>query len=96
MAKRKAPAAQLGDAPIEARFRQTMNVVAGAIDEVFNGPRPIVERKVGFVLLVFPYGEAEGRCNYISNGAGRKEIAILFREQARRFEGAPEPGVGHG
>jgi hypothetical protein len=38
------------------------------------------------VLLVFNYGEKEGRCNYISNGADRKDMVKLLREQAQRFE----------
>jgi hypothetical protein len=48
------------------------------------------KREVGFVLLVFEFGEKKGRCNYISNGADRKDIVTLFREQIKRFEGAPD------
>jgi len=44
------------------------------------------DRSTGFVLLVFPFGETEGRCNYISNGADRKDIVKLLREQANRFD----------
>lgn len=43
-------------------------------------------REVGFVLLVFPYGSNDGRCNYISNGADRKDMVKLLREQANRFD----------
>lgn len=82
---------RLGDAPIEPEHRRMMNTVMGALDEAFNPGQRGNDRKIGIVLLIFPYGEAEnGRCNYISNGAGRKEIAILMREQAARFEGQPE------
>jgi hypothetical protein len=43
------------------------------------------------VLLVFPFGDAEGnRCNFISNGADRKDIVVLFKEMIARFEGQPE------
>jgi hypothetical protein len=42
------------------------------------------------VLLVFEYGEKEGRCNFISNGADRKDIVTLFKEMIKRFEGQPE------
>lgn len=31
-----------------------------------------------------------GRCNYISNGADRRDIVSLLREQAARFEGSPD------
>jgi hypothetical protein len=74
-----------------------MNALAQAIDMFFNGdtaaPRSRKvrdDRKVGFVLLVFEYGEKEGRCNFISNGADRGDIVTMFKEMIARFEGQPE------
>jgi hypothetical protein len=67
-----------------------MNAVAEALDRTFNENARGNDRKVGFVLLVFEYGEKEGRCNYISNGANRRDIVTLFKEQIKRFEGQPE------
>lgn len=81
---------RLGDQPIEQEYREKMNMLAHAIDEFWNGEAKGNDRKVGFVLLVFEYGEKEGRCNYISNGADRKDIVTLFREQIKRFEGQPD------
>jgi hypothetical protein len=81
---------RLGDAPIEAEHREKMNQLAQAIDQLFNGDKRGNDRNVGFVLLVFPFGDKEGRANYISNGADRKDIVTLFREQIKRFEGQPE------
>jgi hypothetical protein len=81
---------RLGDAPIESKWREMMNKIAGALDEAFNGDKRGKDREVGFVLLIFPYGEKEGRCNYISNGADRRDIVTLFKEQIKRFEGQPE------
>lgn len=79
---------RLGDAPIESAYREKMNQLAGVLDRMFNGDtRP---RQTGFVLLVFPFGEKEGRCNYISNGADRRDIVTLFKEQIKRFEGQPD------
>ena len=83
-------AERLGDAPIELEHRDMMNTVAHALDVMFNNDDKGKNRKVGFVLLVFPFGEKEGRCNYISNGADRKDIVTLLKEQIRRFEGAPD------
>ena len=80
----------LGDAPIEQKFRDQMNAVARALDETFNGGARGKDRKVGFVLLVFEYGEQEGRCNYISNGADRRDVVTLLKEQIKRFEGQPD------
>lgn len=67
-----------------------MNGVAEALDSVFNGKARGKDRKTGFILLVFEYGEQEGRCNYISNGADRKDVVTLMKEQIKRFEGQPE------
>lgn len=81
----------LGDAPIEDSYREQMNQLARKIDRYFNGNVRGVERQTGFVLLVFPFGETEsGRCNFISNGADRRDIVALFKEMIARFEGQPE------
>jgi hypothetical protein len=84
------PAHRLGDAPIEPAYRQMMNDVARGLDEFFNGDTKAPDKKVGFVLLLFEYGETEGRCNFISNGADRKDIVVLFKEMIARFEGQPD------
>jgi hypothetical protein len=85
---------RLGDAPIDQKYRDMMNGVAKALDGTFNGEARGADREVGFVLLVFPFGEKEGRCNYISNGADRRDIVTLFKEQIKRFEGQPDM-TGH-
>lgn len=82
---------RLGDAPIQQRFRKQMNAVASVLDETFNGEARGKNKGVGFVLLVFPYGEVDqARCNFISNGADRKDIVVLMKEMIARFEGQPE------
>lgn len=81
---------EIGDGPIEDQQREAMNAVARGLDEAFNGDARGKAREVGFVLLVFPYAGHEGRCNYISNGALREDIVLLFKEQIARFEGQPE------
>jgi hypothetical protein len=81
---------RLGDEPIEPQYIDDMNAVASGLDKLFNGTVKGSKRKVGFVLLVFEFGEQHGRCNYISNGADRKDIVTLFKEQIKRFEGQPE------
>ena len=87
---------RLGDAPIQPEFREKMNALARALDEIFNGPAKGTDRKNGFVLIVFPFEEAAkaqagetGRANYISN-ANRTDVVVMLREQLRRFEGQPE------
>lgn len=81
---------QLGDAPIEEKYRTQMNDLARVLDVVFNGSAKGRDRQTGFVLLVFPFGEKKGRCNYISNGADRRDIVVMLKEQIARFEGQPE------
>lgn len=80
------PKQDYGDAPIEPEYFELMGNVARAIDELFNGEAKGKNRTTGFFLLVFPFGETEGRCNYISNGADRRDIIKLLREQADKFD----------
>jgi hypothetical protein len=84
------PEHRLGDQPIEPDQHEAMNAIGAALDEVFNGDLKTPHKKVGFVLMVFPYGEHEGRCNYLSNGADRRDIVALMKEMVARFEGQPE------
>jgi hypothetical protein len=83
-------AERLGDAPIDPEYREQMNALARVLDEYFNGEAKGQDRKAGFVLLVFPFGSHDGRCNFISNGADRKDLVTLFKEMTARFEGQPE------
>lgn len=76
---------QLGDAPIENQFERQMQQVARDLDARFNPDTAGVDRSVGFVLLVFPFGSDDGRCNYISNGADRRDVLRLLEEQAQWF-----------
>lgn len=80
--------AQLGDKPIQPEFIDRMNLCMKAVDEAFNGD--VKPKPVGVVMLVFPFGATDGRCNFISNGADRKDLVVLFKEMIRRFEGQPE------
>jgi hypothetical protein len=75
----------LGDGPIEQQHRDSMEVLARNLDILLNGGARGDDRAVGFVLLVFPFGEREGRCNYVSNGADRRDVEKLLYEQAERF-----------
>ena len=77
---------QLGDAPIEEQYRVLMNYIAQELDDILNKGKRGKERETGFVLLIFPFGGKEGRCNYISNGADNRDILVLLKEQAARFE----------
>jgi hypothetical protein len=81
---------ELGDAPIESEYVEQMTAVAMSLDVIFNGDKHGNERPTGFVLLVFPFGDIPGRCNFISNGANREDIIALFKEMIARFEGQPE------
>lgn len=88
----RAPKAQksLGDGPIQSEYAAKMTAIVQTLDELFNGRVGGPGRETGFVLLVFPFGEKEGRCNYMSNGANRDDIVTLFKEQIKRFEGQPD------
>jgi len=86
----KNPKHTLGDAPIDVEHIEMMNTLARALDMAFNGNAKGSARTTGFVLLVFPFENHEGRCNYISNGADRRDIVALMKEQIKRFEGQPD------
>lgn len=79
----------LGDGPIEQEYRQIMQAIAATLDELLNGTAVGIDRETGFVLLIFPFGDSEKRCNYISN-ADRADVVVMLREQIKRFEGQPE------
>lgn len=82
---------RLGDAPIQSKYHDLMNGVARGLDDVFNGDAKGTARETGFILLVFPFGDADSaRCNFISNGADRKDVVVLMKEMIARFEGQPE------
>jgi len=81
---------RLGDAPIEPQYIEKMNALARAIDQLFNGDLKGADRKVGFVMMVYNFGDEPGRCNYISNGADRRDVVVLMKEMIARFEGQPE------
>jgi hypothetical protein len=87
---RQQPHQRLGDAPVDAEYHEKMTAVCQAIDGFFNGDAKGGARKTGFVLMVFPFDEATGRCNYMSNGADRKDVVTLMKEMIARFEGQPE------
>ena len=75
--------------PIQEEYVQQMNEVASALDQIYNGNTKGKARKVGFMLSVFPFGD-EGRFNYISNGADRKDMVCLMKEMIACFEGQPD------
>ena len=74
--------------PIEPEFHVVMAGLARTLDVIFNGEAKGHARKVGFVLLVFNFGD-ETRANYISN-ADRSGIVTTLKELVARFEGQPE------
>lgn len=82
-------AQRLGDAPVEDEYHGKMEFLARQIDHFFNGDLRGEARSTGFVLLVFPFHDHAGRCNYMSN-ANRADVVTLLKEQIARFEGQPE------
>jgi hypothetical protein len=75
---------QIGDGPIDPAYREKMNQLARMLDGFFNGPVGGT-KLTGFVLMIFPFGDDSGRCNYISN-AERPDVVRMLKEQLRHFE----------
>jgi hypothetical protein len=81
---------ELGDGPVQSEYVEQMTALSRAIDDLFNGPpSPNREKKNGFILMVFPFNDHGGRCNYMSN-ADRRDVIVLLKEQIKRFEGQAE------
>jgi hypothetical protein len=75
--------------PIDPEYKVKMNQLAKAIDEFWNGKHTGAERKIGFCILMFPFGANEpskDRINYISN-AERSDMITALKELIARFEG---------
>lgn len=82
---------RLGDAPVEEQYHAQMTAIMQALDEYLNGPKgPGYVKRNGIVIMMFPFENFDGRCNYMSNGADRQDIVTLMKEMIRRFEGQPE------
>jgi len=84
------PHQRLGDAPVEAEYHAKMTAIMQALDEFVNEGAKGGARKTGFVVMMFPFGDTSGRCNYMSNGADRRDVVTLMKEMISRFEGQPE------
>lgn len=74
--------------PIPPEYRQLMNDLAGALDEMFNPPPapglPPGEKKIGFFLAMFEFN-APGRFNYISN-ADKLDVKKMLQDIVSRIE----------
>jgi hypothetical protein len=68
--------------------RESMRILAGAIDERFNGNKKGKDRRVCFVLLTAPFGNG-GRLDYMSNGE-RNAVVTMMKGLIARLEGHPE------
>ena len=77
---------RLGDAHVQEEVYQQMTACMKAMDEFLNGDKKGADRPWGIVVMMFPYGDVEGRCNYMSNGADRKDIVKLMHEMIARFQ----------
>ena len=75
----------LGDAPIEYSCRAMMTEFAALADQIFNGDeRP---RRVGFVLMAFPFAERRGSLQL--------HLQRLARRRGCAAEGAASPIRGN-
>jgi hypothetical protein len=84
---------RLGDAPVQPEYQAQMVAIMQTLDEFLNGPKgPNYVKRNGIVIMMFPFDNFDGRCNYMSNGADRRDIVTLMKEMIARFEGQPELG----
>lgn len=87
------PEDRLGGAPVESRYKELITGIMRTVDGLLNGEDCLPgEKQTGIVMLFFPYGDREGRTNYISNGANRADVVRLMEEQIRRFKTDSDDG----
>jgi len=80
---------RIGDGPVQQEYVDMMKEVARLIDVMFNDNAKGEAKHTGFILMVFPFHNHGGRCNYMSN-ADRRDVVVMLKEQIARFEGQPE------
>ena len=51
---------QIGDGPISPEYLAKMQQLAIDLDRIFNGTKKGADKTTGFVLMAFPFGDAEG------------------------------------
>ena len=83
MAKRPTHGNEPFGEPIEPEYAAKVERLGRFLEEVLN--EDDLERRTGFMLLVFRFEDDSGRCNYISN-ARREDVKQLLQEQLARFE----------
>jgi hypothetical protein len=67
-----------------------MQTMASTIDGFLNGKQQ--PKRLGFVIMVFPFDAPEGaRTNYVSN-ADREDMIVALKEVVARFEGRRQEG----
>lgn len=81
---------KLGDGPVDEQYHAKLTAIMRTLDEFLNGDAKGPDRETGIVVLMFPFGDTSGRCNFMSNGADRRDLVVLMREMIARFEGQPE------
>lgn len=74
--------------PLQEQYQATLKELARFLDSCLNGDAKGDERKLGFALLMFEFGEAptSDRINYISNSR-RDDMVCALKELVARFEG---------
>ena len=84
-----------GGPPPPQALADFLDALARSLDQILNGKGVLEDkslRKNGFILLIFPYGQNDGRANYVSNGARREDIIKMFEVQIARFKEEAENG----
>lgn len=74
--------------------RDLLKILLDEMDKLLNGGVPGPEKKLGFVVLVFKFGDlATSPCEYVSNTSKDSVLAVM-KVLVTRLEGAK--GVEHG
>jgi len=85
----------LSEQKIDMSLPEALQSLALALDRILNGEQNVsgelkAERKNGFVLMLFPFDDKSGKCNYITNGASREDVKRMFETQIEALEASKQ------
>ena len=64
------------ETPRDENVRDNLQKMAATIDEQ-------IPRDWGFIIMVFPLGDQQGRLNYVSNGK-REDVLVMLKKFLKR------------
>lgn len=80
---------------IAAAQAQALQSIARGLDESLNGELRGNDREVGFMLMIFPFGDYHpaNRASYVTNGAQRLDLINLLERQVEHLKSLEQDNI---